>query len=414
MNRSTESNSISISPKALALLIAVAALGYFVDVYDLLLFNVVRIASLETLGVGKEGLMSIGKDLQNWQAWGLLLGGFAWGIIGDIKGRRAVLFGSIILYSTANILNGFVATVWQYEVLRFVAGFGLAGELGAGIALISEVMSKEKRGLGTMLVALIGLLGAVAASIVGKWTDWRTAYFIGGGMGFALLVMRFGVHESGLFNAIAKTDAQRGNILMLFNNWSRFSRFALCALVGLPVYFIVGVLMAFAPELAKAMNLSYQPIAGDAVLWCYAAMSLGDLVCSGLSQVLGSRRIAFTVFHIIGLVGILLYLFHAPATLAGFYAQCALAGFGVGYWALITQHAAEQFGTNLRATVTTSVPNLVRAALIPINVILAELKPSFGLVTSATIVGLSCVTIGIVSVWLCRETFGRSLDFSEK
>ena len=244
----------SNSNKNITLLILVASLGYFVDIYDLVLFSVIRVQSLKAIGVADDQMLTVGVKLINAQMIGMVIGGVIWGILGDKMGRFKVLFGSILMYSLANIANGFVTEVNTYAVIRFIAGVGLAGELGAGITLVAESMSKEKRGYGTMLVAAIGLMGAVVAGLVGDKFHWQTAYFIGGGMGLALLVLRLGVMESSMYKNIAHKNVSKGNILMLFNNWSRFKKYINCTLIALPTWFVVGILITFAPEFGKALG----------------------------------------------------------------------------------------------------------------------------------------------------------------
>jgi MFS family permease len=403
--------------KHIWLLITVSALGYFVDVFDLLLFGVVRTQSLKDLGVADAQILDLGLHLFNWQMGGILLGGFVWGIVGDKRGRLSVLFGSIILYSLANIANAFAQSVGQYEACRFIAGFGLAGELGAGVTLVSECMSSQRRGWGTMLIATVGVPGAIFAAWVGAACSWRTAFLIGGGMGFALLLMRLGVYESGLYSSVSKTDVARGSLRLLFSSGKRLYRFILCIAAGLPAYLVIGVLILLAPEFGKAFKLDPLPVAGTAISIAYAGLTLGGVLCSGLSQWLGRRRPAFITFHVISLVSILVYLYWTPADLRGYYARCFFLGIGVGYWALMVTNAAEQFGTNLRATVTTAVPNLVRGAQIPISWAFTQARDPHGLglgiVNGAALVGVFCVTAAILALVLSRETFGLPLDFLE-
>jgi MFS transporter, putative metabolite:H+ symporter len=399
--------------RAVAFLIIVSALGYFVDAFDLLIFSVVRKASLADLGVSSADSLSVGLSLLNWQMAGLLLGGVLFGMVGDRRGRLAVLFGSILLYSLANLANAFISTIGAYKALRFLAGFGLAGELGAGVAIVTEVMSAKNRGIGTMIVATCGLLGAAVASIVGTMMPWRTAFIVGGVMGLVLLILRIGVAESELFRKIAATQISRGNFFSLFTSLDRLKRYMLCIGVGLPTYFVVGLLVTGAPEFGKTLGLTETPVAGTAVLLCYLSMSFGDIVCSLLSQKLKSRRLPLAIFNGICLAAISLYLFAPPSSLQGFYFRCALMGFGCGFWALVATNAAEQFGTNLRATVATSVPNFIRGALIPITFLYQQLKPSVGLITAAAIVGIGCALLGIASALASRETFAKDLDYTE-
>jgi len=404
----------SVPSKNLWLLITVSSLGYFVDVFDLLLFSVVRKKSLLDLGVADADTLAIGLRLLNWQMFGILLGGFAWGMVGDKRGRLSVLFGSIILYSVANLANGFAHSVWEYEACRFIAGFGLAGELGAGITLVSECMSSERRGLGTMLIATVGVPGAIFAAWVGAAYSWRTAFFIGGGMGLALLLMRVGLYESGLYDSVREAGIVRGSLLLLFRTPARIYRFLLCILTGLPAYLVIGILITLAPEFGKAMNLNPAPVAGTAIILAYTGLTVGGLLCSGLSQVLRRRRAAMIIFHLVGLVSTLVYLYWTPADLFGYYARCLFLGIGVGFWALMVTVAAEEFGTNLRATVTTAVPNLARGALIPITWAFNLARDHLGIIDGAAVVGIGCLLIAIVAIALSRETFGKSLDFLEE
>jgi len=404
----------STSSKNLGLLIAVSALGYFVDVYDLLLFVVVRKKSLLDLGVVDADTLAIGLRLLNWQMAGVFVGGFAWGVLGDKRGRLSVLFGSIILYSVANLANGFVHSVGAYECCRLIAGFGLAGELGAGVTLVSECMSSKWRGLGSMLIATVGMPGAIFAAWVGATFSWRTSYMIGGGMGLVLLMLRLGLFESGLYDSVRQSGVARGSLLMLFRSWERVYRFLLCILAGLPAYLVIGILIAFAPEFGTAMKLNPLPVAGTAIMWSYAGLTVGGLLCNGLSQVIRQRKAAFIFFLLLCLATILLYLYSTPADLTGYYARCFSLGIGVGFWALMVTNAAEQFGTNLRATVTTAVPNLVRGAQIPISWAFVAAREHLGIIDGAAVVGVGCVLIAIGAVALSRERFGLSLDFLEK
>jgi MFS transporter, putative metabolite:H+ symporter len=398
------------------LLIIVAALGYFVDVYDLLLFSVVRTTSLADIGIQSKDSLAVGLQLLNWQMYGLLLGAFFWGILGDKKGRISVLFGSILIYSVANLLNAGVQTVDQYEWLRLFSGFGLAGELGAGITLVTEVVPKEKRGIGTTIIGSFGLLGAVLASIVGLNLGWRLAFISGGIMGLALLILRLGVSESTMFDKLQQEHSHipRGNIFLLFRRPRKIVKLVVCILVGLPVYFVIGLLITGAPEFGKALGISPTPLAGMAVMFAYIGMSIGDIVCGMVSQFFKSRKTALFVFALLAGITISIFLFLPVSGLPLFYFKCGLTGFGVGYWALINTNTAEQFGTNIRATVATLSPNLIRASLIPIAAIFVYLKGSAGIINAATIIGFLCVFISIISTFCLKETFRQDLDYIEE
>ena len=272
------------------LIVLVAALGYFVDAYDLILFVVVRKSSLIELGIPEADLVSTGLQLFNYQHIGLIVGGIFFGILGDKRGRISVLFGSILLYSMANIANGFVQSLPVYQLLRFVAGIGLAGELGAGITLVAETLPKDKRGYGTMIVAATGALGATMAGLVGDVTPWRTAYFIGGGMGLLLLLLRIGTFESSMFENVKQSNAERGNFLKIFTSPRQLKKYLSCIAVAIPIFFVISILMQLAPELAKSLKIKGEIANGRAVMFVYFGLMLGDLSCGYLSQLLRSRR----------------------------------------------------------------------------------------------------------------------------
>lgn len=394
-------------------LILVASLGYFVDIYDLLLFLIIKNKSLSGLNVPADKITETGLYLMNWQMAGLLIGGILWGIIGDKKGRLSVLFGSIIMYSVANIANGFVTTIPMYAALRFIAGVGLAGELGAGITLVSESMSKEKRGYGTMLVAGIGLMGAVAAYIVGDLFEWRTAFFVGGGLGILLLVLRFGVFESGMFEKMNKTEVVKGNFLMLFHR-KRFIKYLNCILIAVPLWFVVGILVGIAPEFGKALGARDILDNGKGVMFTYIGISLGDFLSGALSQVFKTRKKIVYIFLTLTFCTILVYLLNTGWTANGFYILCLFFGLFTGYWVVFVTIAAEQFGTNLRATVTTSVPNMVRGSLILVTLLFQWLLSYIGIINAALCIAVLTIGIAYIALYNLDETYGRDLNFIEE
>ncbi len=403
--------------------VVVAALGYFVDIYDLILFSIVRVKSLGDLGVvGKAALKAQGEYLITMQMGGMLLGGILWGVLGDKKGRLSVLFGSILLYSLANLANGFVQTLDQYAWLRLIAGIGLAGELGAGITLVSESLPPDKRGYGTMLVATVGVSGALLAYFVGEHLGWRNAYFVGGGLGLALLGLRAGVFESGMFQAaVAAPGVARGNFLSLFTQPARLGKYLRCLLIGVPLWFVVGILITFAPEFGEALGVQVPagaaPLsAGLAVFWCYLGLVFGDLASGLLSQALRSRNRALQVFLVFcgGMVGV--YLFGLKgASPTAFYGVCFALGLSVGFWALFVTVAAEQFGTNLRATVATTAPNFARGSVV-------LLVPAFrwaeahlgGRLPGAAALGGAALLVAFWAVSTLPESFGKDLDYVEE
>jgi len=393
----------------------VAALGYFVDIYDLLLFGIVRVESLRSLGLDDAAIASEGLKLAQYQMAGLLIGGIVWGIMGDKRGRLSVLFGSIVLYSIANIANGFVQNVDQYIWARFIAGIGLAGELGAGITLVSEIIPKNKRGVATSLVAGVGLTGAVFAYFLAQYFDWRTCYFIGGGLGFMLLLLRISVFESGMYKSMEGAKVVKGNFLMFFTNAHRFKKYMLSILIGLPTWYVVGILVMFSREFGKAFGITEEINPGKAVMYAYVAISIGDILIGLLSQVMKSRKKALYVFYSLTILGIVLYFLQGQGSSATtMYLICALLGFGTGFWAIFVTMGAEQFGTNLRATAATTIPNMVRGALVGIGFLFEGLQLSFSYINAGIITGVVVMLISIVAVALIPETFGRDLDFYEE
>ncbi|MGA1249611.1 MAG: MFS transporter [Candidatus Kapaibacteriota bacterium] len=392
--------------------VIVAALGYFVDIYDLILFSVVRVPSLTSMGLLPEEITSQGLFLLNMQMAGTLIGGVLWGVLGDKKGRISTLFGSILLYSLANTLNAFVINVEQYAVLRFIAGIGLAGELGVGITLVSEVLPKDQRGYGTMIVAGIGVTGALLANLVAK-LDWRTAYIVGGIMGLALLLLRIKVVESDMFSNVKNSHHKKGSLLQLISTPHLLKRFMLCILIGMPTWFVVGILVTLAPEFAKAHGITEKISGGDAIAWCYAGLAIGDFFSGWLSQVYKSRRkvmFQFLAFNAFCSIAYLLFPFNTALSL---YWWIFVLGISVGFWAIFVTIAAEQFGTNLRATVATTVPNIARGSLNIISIAFAALIPMIGMKYSALCVGLACTIIAILSVIPLEETFGKDMNYVE-
>jgi putative MFS transporter len=394
-------------------LVLVASLGYFVDIYDLLIFSIVRVKSLTDIGVPVAELKAQGTYIINVQMFGLLLGGILWGTIGDKFGRIKVLFGSILLYSIANFVNGYVNSVNMYAIVRFVAGVGLAGELGAGITLVSETMSKEKRGYGTMIVAVVGLFGAVLANIVAKDFGWQNAYKVGGCLGIVLLALRMGTFESGMFKDAEKSTVARGKFLMLFNDRKRFLKYLYCILIGAPLWYVVGVLVTLSPEFGKALGAKDLLSAGDGVLYTYIGISVGDLFAGLLAQATKSRRLTMMVFLLLSVVTVVVYLSSKGITASQFTWICFFMGCSVGYWATFVTIASEQFGTNLRATVTTTVPNFVRGALIPINALFGLFTVHYGMITSGYIMMGLLTIVSLFSLSQLKETFGKDLNYVE-
>ena len=400
--------------KILSTPVLVSALGYFVDIYDLILFGIVRIPSLSDLGVEGEELIKTGVFLLNMQMAGMLIGGIVWGIYGDKKGRLSVLFGSIFLYSVANIANAFVTSVEAYAALRLLAGIGLAGELGAAVTLISEILPKELRGYGTAIVATIGVSGAIVAAIIGDSFSWQTAYIIGGVLGLILLIMRLRMFESGIYKSIKDSNISKGNFLKLFSSKERFVKYLNCILIGLPIWFVVGVLITFSPEFGKIMNVDGTISAGKAIMFTYIGLIFGDFGSGFLSQAFKSRKKIVMMFLFLTSVFILVYLFARITSLTYFYGICVALGISIGYWAVFVTIASEQFGTNLRSTVTTTVPNFIRGSVIPITLVFELLRGSLGMIYAALIVGVVSLVIAFIALYHMEETFGKDLNFIEK
>ena len=404
------------SASIFSIAVIVAALGYFVDIYDLLLFSITRVDSLTSLGLNEQQILSEGESIIMWQMAGLLIGGIIWGVMGDKKGRLSVLFGSIILYSLANIANGFVQTADQFKIIRFIAGIGLAGELGAGITLVSELTHKSKRGIATSLVAGIGLTGAVLAFIMKENFDWRTCYFIGGGLGLILLVLRISVFESGMFHDVKKMNVKRGNFFMLFNTKERFTKYLCSILIGLPTWFVIGVLVTFSSEFGKQMGIKEKIDPGKAIMYAYAAIAIGDILIGFISQWFKSRKKALYLFYFITAVFMVLFFTTQwNGTAANMYWICAGLGFGTGFWAIFVTMGAEQFGTNIRATAATTIPNMVRGMLTVMILPLFKLfREMTDYVTGAWITAIVIMAITIVAAILVKETFHKDLNYIEE
>ncbi|MEO8405512.1 MAG: MFS transporter [Chitinophagaceae bacterium] len=398
--------------------VIVGALGFFVDIYDLQVFGITRIASFEELGVSKELQKLTGESIIGWQMVGLVIGGIAWGVLGDKKGRKSVLFGSILLYSIATIANGFVQDISTYKILRFVAGLGLAGELGASITLTSEMLPKEKRGLAAALIATSGVMGTIVAYFVQSISkDWRLCYFIGGGMGFALLFLRMSVIDSRLYNSAKKEGLQMGNLMMIFRSKERFVRFIRAIIVGLPVWYVIGVLITFSNEFADKFKISGfdQP---KSLMLQYVALAFGDVAAGFLANYLKSRKKTLYIFYSLMTICIaLFFLLKGGGSVTNMYILCMALGFSSGISVLYITMSAEQFGTNLRATAAISIPNLVRGVL-PLMLLLFQFLRSpaafNNYITGAWIVGAIVLACGWIAVYYTKETFGKEMDFIEE
>lgn len=405
----------SAFPRSARLAVVVAALGYLVDIYDLILFSVVRIPSLRAIGVPPDRIDAVGVTLLNWQMIGMLTGGILWGVLGDKRGRLSVLFGSILLYSAANLANGFVTDVETYRWLRLLAGIGLAGELGAGITLVSELLDPRARGWATTMVAGIGICGALLAVGVSKIAPWNVAYWIGGGMGLGLLVLRVGVLESGLFARVReKAHVSRGNFLQLFTSWERLRRYLGVVLVGVPIWYAIGILVTFSNAIGAAMGMTEVPDPAIAVFYAYLGLAIGDFGAGWLSQAMKSRKRALLTFVAMNVLAVAYYFTVGRLSTTLFYAGCLVLGIANGYWAVFVTVAAEQFGTNLRATTATTAPNFVRGSLVVVSLGYAALDATLGSKPlAAALVGVIVIGVSAAALVAIEETYGKDLDFVE-
>jgi MFS family permease len=399
--------------------VIVAALGYFVDIYDLLLFTIVREPSLRALNVTDATMLAASTKIINWQMIGLLIGGIVWGIMGDKRGRLSVLFGSILLYSVANFLTGYVTTIDQYAWARFVAGLGLAGELGAGITLVSELLPKNKRGIGTSLVAGIGLFGAVFAYFTFRFTDhdWRLCYKIGGALGMVLLVLRISVAESGMFKDLkSNVSVSRGNVFMFFNNGERFRKYLYAILIGLPTWYVIGILVNYSNRFAKAFYGDNAIDSGRAIMFSYIGISIGDILIGLVSQHFKSRKKALYLFYALTIISGILFFSPFNNSDPMMYAICTALGFSTGFWAIFVTMGAEQFGTNLRATAATTIPNMVRGSLPLLNMLFKDTfqdKMHWDLVKSGIVTGIIAIVIALFAAFKTKETFHKDLNYVE-
>jgi MFS transporter, putative metabolite:H+ symporter len=397
------------------LTVIIASLGYFVDLFDITLFGVVRVASLKDLGLtDPQQILSEGVFIYNAGMIGMMIGGVLWGVLGDKKGRLSVLFASILLYSLANIANAFVWDVNSYAACRFLCGLGLAGELGAAITLVAESLPKEKRGIGTTLVATSGMLGIVAAAFLGQKVPWKAAYVLGGVMGLCLLAARIKMHESSLFHKVTTaTNVVRGNFWMLLKK-ERLVRYLSCIAIGVPIYFTTGILWTFAPELTAGLNVQGPVTAGNAILLGSIGLTIGDILSGIMSQGLQSRKKAVAICLAVAAAAMAMYTLSEGLTNTAVYAICFVSGLAVGYWAVLVTMAAEQFGTNLRATVATTIPNFVRGSAVFVTLAFTSIKQSMTTPQAAFLAGAFCFSLAAVGLWMSRETFHQDLNFNEE
>jgi MFS family permease len=410
-----------MNKKQTKLTILVAALGYFVDIYDLQLFNIVSKSSLQGIGISSPELIEkYDYLLFLWQMGGMLVGGLIWGWLGDTKGRKKILFGSILLYSLANIANAFVSDIETYSLIRFIAGLGLAGELGAAITLVSEIMDKEKRGYGTMVIVTMGALGAVAAVYLSKihlsfipMSSWQVSYLIGGILGLLLLTLRLGTFESNIFASQENNGIKRGNFFYLFQNKERALRYLSCIAVGIPVWYSVGILIKFSKSFSEFIGVTSPIDVPTGIVFTYLGLSIGDLLSSLISQWIKSRKKTI-LFYLATAVGVTIYYLNMRGvSVQGFYFLCFLIGLGTGYWALFVSMSAELFGTNIRALVASTTPNFVRGATVPLVLSFKALQPTLGISYAAGILGLISFGLAFAGIFYLKESFGKDLNYTE-
>lgn len=399
---------------AVILAIVASALGFFVDLYDIIIVSIVRKPSLLAVGVPESDLLEKGVLLLNVQMVGMLLGGFLWGILGDKRGRLSVLFGSIVLYSAATFANAYATSFEVFLLLRFLAGVGLSGELGAGITLVSEQMPAGKRGLGPAIIGSFGMLGAIAGAYVGGHYAWQFTYQLGGIMGFALLVLRLGVLESGLYEGLKEKTALRGNLSIIFSQKRHWLRYLAVILMGFPGWFINGVVMTFTPEIAKSMGMAELPSVSGVFTAFFIGFTFGDFSCGLLSQWLQSRKKAILTYISSFTLLLVLYFLVAHRSVNLYYAIFLLMGVSVGYTIVLLTNAAEMFGTNIRSTVTTSSLNLLRASVIPQSLLFSALVPSLGAAKAAMVTGVCSIALAFFGYLQLEETFHKDLNYVDE
>jgi MFS transporter, putative metabolite:H+ symporter len=395
------------------LAIIASALGFFVDLYDIIILSIVRAKSLLSMGVPESELLSKGVWLINIQMVGMLIGGFVWGIIGDKFGRLSVLFGSIILYSTATFANAYAGSFEMYLCLRFLAGVGLAGELGAAITLVTEQMPQKYRGIGPAIIAGCGMLGAIFGAYIGGKYSWQFTYQLGGMLGFALLILRLGVLESGLFNRMKEKTTSKGDFRLILNNSSHLKKYISICVMGFPGWFMNGVVMTFSPEIGRAWGMNPIPSVSAVFTFFFIGFTFGDLSSGFVSQLMRSRKKAILLYLSMFGIGMAAFFLFAKYSLTLYYGIFLFLGFSAGYTIVLLTLAAEQFGTNIRATVTTSALNLIRATVIPQATLFGILSPMIGAAHSALVVGIIAICLAFWALGNLEETFDKDLDFTE-
>ena len=394
------------------LTVLVVALGYFIDAYDLLIFSAVRKVSLMDLGVAETDTLNIGISLLNFQLIGLMIGGVLWGILADKFGRKTILFSSILIYSISNIANSYISSVDMYYWLRFIAGIGLAGELGVGISLITENIAKERRTVSTTVVSFFGMLGAATGGWLGSVFHWQTCFLIGGFAGFLLLLLRLNVEESHMYLGIKDSKVKKGNILLILKNPKSLITYFFCTLAGSSSFLFIGMFIQSTPEFGKIFNISVT--AGVALVWYYVGASISEVIAGILSKLLKERKAPIYIFYAISLLAIVIFCVHTPSSPRIYYIHCSLLGFGLGWWSMLITLSAELFGVNTRATAATSIPTFARAWNIPFTSVFKNNIPKLGILNSAFAVGVIVIALAIISATTIKETFENEANFIEE
>ncbi len=395
----------------LVLAIVASSMGFFVDLYDIIIVSVLRRSSLLDLGIAEADLQAKGVLLLNTQMAGMLLGGFLWGMLGDKKGRLSVLFGSIALYSITTFLHAYAPNYEVYLLLRFLAGIGLAGELGAAVTLVSEQMPPKWRGMGPAIIGSFGMLGAVAGAYIGGHYSWQFTYQLGGGMGLVLLLLRLGVMESGLYRNLQGAQVRQGDLWLVLRDRKQLLKYCAIILMGFPGWFVNGVVMTFTPEIAAGMGMQEIPSVSMVFTVFFLGFTFGDFSCGLVSQWLQSRKKA--IFRYLSAFTLLMITYFAIGyrSVQIYYTLFFLMGISVGYTIVLITNGAEMFGTNIRSLVTTSSLNLLRASVIPQATLFNLLTHSMGAAKAAALVGILSVAIAFWAYTQLEETFHKDLNY---
>lgn len=401
----------ALTTRVLNATVIVTALGYFIDLFDYYVFLVTRQKVLTDFGFSGSQLMETGLYMVNLQFAGLLVGGVIFGVLGDKIGRKQSLLGSILLYSIATLASGMTHNIDVFAALRFIAGIGIAGEVGVGVTMVSETMDKNRRGLGVTAFIGVGLLGVVAAALMSELLHWRTCYIIGGLAGLLLLVTRIWVMEPQMFTDLNKS-VKRGSFRVLFASPDGVRRYVLCILLAVPVFFGVSIIATLSPELSIALGASPPASVSTTMIIAYTMMVIGEIVIGLLSQRLKSRKKVIALFLVLMAITLGVGFHNGALDATGYYILAGVVGFFMGYWVNFIALSAEQFGTNVRSLAANTIPNFTRGTTIAINMAFLALKDD-GVVYAASIVGFTVIVIALLALWKLPETFGKDLDYTE-